>query len=54
MQLKPATLLKVAHLHGCFSHFLNDAKGTKSRNASHVCSQPFQVKVWLKSTTMAL
>ena len=33
---KPATLLKVTLLHGCFSRFLNCTNGTKSRNASHV------------------
>ena len=35
-RLKPATLLKVALIHGFFSHFLNCAHGTKSRNAPHV------------------
>ena len=30
---KPATLLKLTLLHGCFSHFLNSTNGTKSRNA---------------------
>ena len=33
---KPATLLKVTLLHGCFSHFLNCTNGAKSRNASHI------------------
>ena len=33
--LKPATLLKVSLLHGCFSRYLNCANVTKSRNASH-------------------
>ena len=33
---KPATLLKVTLLHGCFSRFLNCANGTKSRNASQM------------------
>ena len=32
---KPATLLKLTLLHGCFSRFLNCTNGTKSRNASH-------------------
>ena len=31
-----ATLLKVTLLHECFSHFLNCANGTKSRNTSHI------------------
>ena len=31
--LKPATLLKVTLLHGCFSRFLNCANGTKSVKA---------------------
>ena len=29
------TLLKVTHLHGCFSRFLNCPNGTESRKASH-------------------
>ena len=33
---KPAALLKVTLLHGCFSRFLNDTDGTKSRKASHI------------------
>ena len=32
--VKPATLLKVTLLHGCFLRFLNCTNGTKSRNAS--------------------
>ena len=32
---KPATLLKVIPLHGCFSRFLNCTNDAKSRNASH-------------------
>ena len=32
----PATLLKVALLHGCFSRFLNCTNGTKSRNTLHI------------------
>ena len=42
--LKPATLVKVTLLHGCFSRFLNCTNGTKSRkestyliNVSHKC-----------------
>ena len=34
-RLKPATLLKLTLLYGCFSHFLNCTNGTKSHNASH-------------------
>ena len=34
--LVPATLLKVAVLHECFSCFVNYANGTKSRNTSHL------------------
>ena len=37
-QLKPATLLKVTLLHGCFSCFLNCTNGIKSRNASNLKS----------------
>ena len=33
---KPATLLKVALLHGCFSRFLYCTNGTKSCKASHI------------------
>ena len=32
---KPANLLKVALLHGCFSRLLICTNGTKSSNASH-------------------
>ena len=34
--LKPATLLKLTLLHGCFSRFLNCTNATKSRNASQM------------------
>ena len=34
--MKPATLLKVTLLHGCFSRFLNCTNSTKSRNAPHM------------------
>ena len=34
VKLQPATLTKVALLHGCFSRFLNCTNDTKSRNAS--------------------
>ena len=34
--LKPATLLKVSFLRGCFSSFLNCTIGIKSRIASHI------------------
>ena len=33
---QPTTLLKVLHLHGCFSRFLNCTNGTKSHRASHI------------------
>ena len=33
--LRPATLLKVTLLHGCFSHILNCTYGSISRKASH-------------------
>ena len=35
-RLKPATLLKVSLLYGCFSRFLNCANGIKSRKASPI------------------
>ena len=34
--LKPATLLKVILLHGCFSRFLYCANGNKMLKASHM------------------
>ena len=34
--LKPATLLKVTFLHGCFSRFLNCTNSTKSRKTSQL------------------
>ena len=34
--IKPATLLKVTLLHGCFSHFSSCTNGSKSCNASHI------------------
>ena len=47
-KVKPATLLKVTLLHGCFSRFLNRVNGTKSQKASQIscdskscCSQKF-------------
>ena len=36
LPLKPATLLKVTLLHGCFSRFLNCTNGTISRNPSNI------------------
>ena len=33
---KPATLLKLTLLHGCFSRFLNCTNATKSRNAPQI------------------
>ena len=33
LQAKPATLLKLTLLHGCFSRLLNCTNGTKLRNA---------------------
>ena len=38
-RLKPATLLKITLLHGCFLPFLNRTNGTKSRKASHIFKQ---------------
>ena len=35
--VKPATLLKLTLLHGCFSRFLNCTNSTKSSNISHWC-----------------
>ena len=36
-ELKPANLLKVTLLHGCFPRFLNCTTGIKSRKASLTC-----------------
>ena len=36
LRLKPATLLKLILLHGCFSRFLNWTNATKSRNAPQI------------------
>ena len=38
---KPATLLKVTLLHGCFLRFLNCTIGTKLRNASAIVASVF-------------
>ena len=43
--LGPATLLKVALLHGCFSRSVNCANGTKSRNTSHLVYIKKHVKI---------
>ena len=34
--LKPATLLKVTILNGCFSRFLNSTSGIKLHKVSHI------------------
>ena len=34
---KPATLLKLTLLHGCFLRFLSSTNDTKSRKTSHMC-----------------
>ena len=34
--LKPAILIKVTLLHGCFSRFLNCTNGNNSRKSSHI------------------
>ena len=39
---KPATLLKLTLLRGCFSNFLNFTNGTKSCNASHMRDRLFR------------
>ena len=44
-RLKPATLLKLTLLHGCFSRFLNCTNGTKSCNAPHMV-QWMKFSVW--------
>ena len=38
--VKPATLLKLTLLHGCFSRVLNGTNGTKWRDASHIGEVP--------------
>ena len=44
---KPATLLKLTLLHGCFSRFLNCANVTKSHNAPHIGLTEFEKINWL-------
>ena len=39
--IKPATLLKVTLLHGCFSRFLNCTNGTKLCKTSHIIPSDF-------------
>ena len=39
-RLTPATLLKVTHLHGCFSRFLNCTNGSRSRKAPQLLTTP--------------
>ena len=46
---KPATLLKVTLLHGCFSQFLNCAHATKSRNAPHLLCIPNLLKLLVQN-----
>ena len=51
--LKPATLLKLALLRGCFSRFLNYTNGTKSRDAPHIFSSKyFHLKVALRNIVL--
>ena len=42
LQAKPATLLKVTLLHGCFSRFLNCTNGTKSCKVSDYNNNNFK------------
>ena len=42
---KPATLLKVTLLNGCFSRFLNCTNGTKVRKTSHLCMHLVRVDI---------
>ena len=50
---KPATLLKVTLLHGCFSRFLNCANGNKSRKASHFSCILIQILVTVQTLVVA-
>ena len=50
--LKPANLLKLTLLYGCFSRFLNCTNGTKSRNAPHLtCSYTLKQSDYKKEMT---
>ena len=49
---KPATLLKVTLLHGCFSRFWNYTNGTKLRNPSHIKYENFTFKTWCHDLLM--
>ena len=55
---QPSTLLKVALLHGCFSHFLNFKDGTKLRKTSHhllFCKQlSFSVQLGMQLTNLPI
>ena len=44
-----ATLLKVTLLHGCFSHFLNCANGTKLLKVSHTYPNSRKYKIFAGS-----
>ena len=52
-RLQPATLLKVTLLHGCLSHFLNCATGTKSRKAPYIV-QNFNNEIVVPHLTLLL
>ena len=60
--LKPATLVKVIHLHKCFLRFSNGTNGTKSRNAPQMISlnkllknkNRHQCKLFISKTTHRL
>ena len=41
--VKPAILLKVTLLHGCFSRFLNCTNDIKSRNATHMYNKSYGI-----------
>ena len=45
-RLKPATLLKLTLLYGCFSCFLNCTNGTKLRNTPHLLKLPVKLPCW--------
>ena len=50
--IKPATLIKITLLHGCFSRFLNCTNCTKTRKASHIsCTRGRREKIKEKKCT---
>ena len=52
LQAKPANLVKMRFLHGCFSRFLNCTNGTKSCNASCILKIKSEVGSFLHDVVL--